>query len=292
MTAIFKVILAMIFFITIPAAAQASPAEYQIYTAGGQKIISEDLGRIIDKYDVIIFGEYHDHALLHRLEAGLLHSAYARQNKLAVSLEMFERDVQSQLNGYLAGELTETEFLDRSRPWKNYRDAYRPLVEFAKTHSLPVIAANIPRTMAAHYARTGSLKGIEPEMAVYLPQLHSAPEGEYRRNFMAYMSSGQMPVTKDKLEDYYKAQCLKDDTMAESIAGFIRHNPGYKVIHYQGDFHSRQRLGVAEKLQLLQPELKVAVITPVYAGDLSDLPDLLRQHRQAGDVIIFLKQAV
>lgn len=289
MRGMLNVILAVILVMAIPAAAAAGP-DVRIYTAGGRELERGQLAEVLDPYEVIIFGEYHDNDVLHQLEYGLLQNVFARDNKLAVSLEMFERDVQGQLDSYLAGRLTEVEFLDKSRPWKNYRQAYRPLVEFAKAQALPVLAANIPRQAAAHYAQTGSLAGVGAELAVYLPQLHSAPDGEYRRRFMALMGSGQMPVRAEDLDRYYKAQCLKDDTMAESIADFLRQRPDYKLIHYQGDFHSRQRLGVVEKLQMLRPELKVAVITPVYTENPADLANLPPRYRNAGDIIIFLQQ--
>ncbi|QDR78992.1 ChaN family lipoprotein [Sporomusa termitida] len=272
--------------------AHAGQAACQIYTAGGQQVTGEALAALINHYDVLAFGEYHDDAVLHALELELLQQAFKKQPQLAISLEMFERDVQEYLDEYLSGRITEQEFLARSRPWKNYQEAYRPLVEFAGVNSLPVIAANIPRALAAQYAQTGSLADVPAAAGRYLPQVHLAPAGEYRQRFMAYMTEAatraRMPVAPDKLDNYYKAQCLKDDTMAESIVNFLQLHPDFKIIHYQGDFHSRGRLGVVEKLQLLNPALKVAVITPVYTTNREELPELLVQYRNAGDILVFL----
>lgn len=291
---IIKYIVAVILLLTMPNAVQAAQADYRIYTAAGEETTVEAMAGLIQQYDVLVFGEYHDNAVLHALELELLQRTFAHQPGLAVSLEMFERDVQGHLDDYLAGQITEQEFLAKSRPWNNYQEAYRPLVAFAGVNSLPVIAANIPRTLAAQYAKTGSLTQIAPEMTGYLPQLHLTPDGEYRERFFAQMTemgkTGTMPVSPDKLENYYRAQCLKDDTMAESIANYRQAHPEYKIIHYQGDFHSKWRLGVVEKLQLLQPDLRIAVITPVYLEDSADIPDLLKQHQQAGDWIVFVRR--
>jgi uncharacterized iron-regulated protein len=293
---VFTLIMAVMLLLAMSNGVQAGQAAYQIYTAGGQQVTDKALAGLINQYDVIIFGEYHDNAVLHTMESELLKNAFAQQPKLAVSLEMFERDVQRQLDDYLSGEISEQEFLGKSRPWKNYQAAYRPLVEFARGHSLPVIAANIPRSLAAQYAREGSLAAMPAGLAGYLPQVHLAPAGEYRQMFMAYMidnmNTAKMPVSRDKLEDYYKAQCLKDDTMAESIAKYHQLRPDYKIIHYQGEFHSRERLGVVEKLQLLKPALKVAVIAPVYIENFAELPDLLTQYQNIGDIIIFLSREI
>jgi hypothetical protein len=61
----------------------------------------------------------------------------------------------------------------------------------------------------------------------------------------------------------FAAQCLKDDTMAESIFYFLQSHPKTQVIHYNGDFHSAAHLGTAEKLARLNPQLKIAVISPI-----------------------------
>lgn len=291
-TGMIAFLLAVAFLQTVPGKAQSLPGGCLIYTAAGQPVTYQGLAQLINRYDVIVFGEYHDNALLHQLEFQLLQAAFGRQPKLAVSLEMFERDVQSRLDDYLAGRSPEEEFLSLVRPWPNYRTDYRPLVEFAKANSLPVIAANIPRALAARYARTGELAGLTVEESAYLPQVHLAPPGQYRERFMDYLKgerASAMPVGDDKLENYYKAQCLKDDTMAESIADFHQRQPDYKIIHYQGDFHSRYRLGVVEKLQLLDPALRIAVITPVYVKDFGNLPKLLAEQGAAGDIVVILQ---
>ena len=63
------------------------------------------------------------------------------QGNLALSLEMFDRDVQPVLDEYLKDLIRERNFLKDARPWNNYDD-YKPLFDFAKAHQLNVICAN------------------------------------------------------------------------------------------------------------------------------------------------------
>ena len=72
-----------------------------------------------------------------------------------LSLEMFERDVQPSLDAYLAGTMPEEEFLKGARAVAALCDRLRPLVEFAKAHKLAVVAANVPRRIAADVAKVG-----------------------------------------------------------------------------------------------------------------------------------------
>ena len=110
--------------------------------------------------DVVLVGEQHDDPNTHRLETAILDGLQRRGVSATVSLEMFERDVQEQLDGYLSGKLGEEAFLAESRPWPRYTTDYKPLVEFAKAHGWGVIAANVPRRHASAVAKSG-LAAIE-----------------------------------------------------------------------------------------------------------------------------------
>lgn len=106
----------------------------------------------------------------------------------------------------------------------------------------------------------------------------------------ANAQQGKMNISHKNMRNYYKAQCLKDDAMAESIVEYKQIHSFHTVIHYNGDFHSRYHLGMAEKSHLLNPELKIAVITPVYVDNFRDLPEMIVQYQKDGDILIFLQK--
>lgn len=266
-------------------------------TVSGQKVSLNQLSERFSDYHIMIFGEYHDNTDLHHVEAEFLFASYNRNPQLTVSLEMFERDSQIELERYLAGEISEFTFLAQSRPWNNYVSDYRPLVEFAKDKGLPVVAANIPHSIATMYVRQGSLDDVNEPMKQYLPAVHRVLEGEYKQRFFAQMQEisakrDGMKVLSEQTEAFYRAQCLKDDTMAESIVMSYRQHPGRKIIHYQGDFHSRFRLGIVGKLQALEPSLKILVITPVNVADFTDLSVKAKSFQADGDIVVFVKQDI
>ncbi|MDA8593039.1 ChaN family lipoprotein [Planctomycetota bacterium] len=65
------------------------------------------------------------------------------------------------------------------------------------------------------------------------------------------------------MDRFFAAQCIKDDTMAESIARRIACDPGDPpvVIHWNGRFHSDYGLGTVERLRSRQPDLNIAVVS-------------------------------
>src|SRR5256885_11516723 len=82
--------------------------------------------------DAVFVGEQHDDPNTHRLELAIVEGLTRRGVPVAVAMEMFERDVQEQVDKYAAGTITEAQFLKDARPWPRYATDYRPILEFAK----------------------------------------------------------------------------------------------------------------------------------------------------------------
>lgn len=249
----------------------------------GKELTVAQLAQKLAKYDVVFFGEYHDQSEIHKSEIDLLEALHKiKGEKLVLSMEMFEVDNQEKLDSFLAGQLNEADFMATSRPWPNYQTDYAPLVNFAKEQNMPVVAANVPRFLAAHVAKNNaSAAGIEEQYKKWLPKATYAPEGAYKDKFYAQMSSPAAPMKMppQRLAAVYAAQCLKDDKMAESIAAFADAHQNMQILHINGCFHSDAHLGTAQKLEALRPELKVAVITPLERKQKGEKP--------AGDFVVW-----
>lgn len=249
------------------------------------EMMAADLSRA----DVVLVGEEHFDPNTHKLEAALLAALTRRNVPVTVSLEMFERDVQGLLDDYLRGAVTEPSFLAGSRPWKNYETDYRPLVEMARAFKWPVLASNVPRRIAQEVARGGEAalaRTPEADKALYARELQ-CPRDTYFDRFAGTMSAHPVPGQDAKAAEettvrYYWAQCVKDETMAESIAAVFAANgvrPGV-VVHYNGAFHSDFQMGAAERVRRRLPGRRVVTLTIVPVTDIDAAapasPDLTR----------------
>ena len=216
--------------------------------------------KMLQEYDVIFLGEQHDSPTDHQAELDLLTGFYSLDPNLTLVMEMFERDVQEVLDAYLQGKISEAAFLEQSRPWPNYQEDYRPLIEFSKSKGISVIAANVPRRAAAAVARANK---ISPEVlgtdSIYLPEKQPFNSRKYYELFKATVAD--MPpaigsMGQHKQQALYKAQMLKDAVMAASLVGFLdRH-----ILFYCGHFHSDYHLGIPYQLKKTHPDLKIAII--------------------------------
>lgn len=220
--------------------------------------------------DVVFLGELHDNGPGHAAQLALTRALVDLRPDPSpiISLEMFERDAQPELDLYLAGAIDEEKFLETARAWPNYDAHYRPVIELAKAEGLRVLAANCYRPIAARVARRGLLAGVGDPWAA---DSVDTSKGEYRRRFDEVMGAGH-DVSEETLDNIYAAQCIKDATMAESIAEALEPHADTGaisplVIHWNGRFHSDYGLGTVERLKRRRPDLNVAVVSMVATSD-------------------------
>lgn len=229
-----------------------------VETKTGAIVGLDQMARELSRCDVVFLGEEHDNDVGHELQLELTRRLVDLRPNASLSFEMIERDAQGGLDRWLAGLISEEQFLSETKSWPNYREHYRPLVLLAKDRGLPVIAANVPRPLASRVSR-GGLAAVHGEE--FAPREVLATPGEYRGRFAQAM--GKPPETDEPgLSLWFLAQCSKDEAMAESIeVGLCRPPAGRLVIHYCGYFHSDFRLGTVERLLRRQPSLVVGVVT-------------------------------
>ncbi len=262
----------------------------------------------LSRSDVVFVGEQHNDPATHRLERAILEGLARRRGNILVALEMFERDVQSSLDDYLAGRLSEEEFLSNSRPWPSYMTDYRPLVELARFRNWRVIASNVPRRYASQVSKQGmeAIDAVPATERKLIAAQFQCPFDDYYKRFSQAMGahpghgdegkekeSGERDEQKDEqramIERFYYAQCIKDETMAESIAHQFNEpeNGSQKplVVHFNGTFHSDYRLGAAARTNRRIPQSKIKVVTIVPLDNLDVIqPD---EYRKRGDYVIF-----
>lgn len=239
------------------------------------EMMEADLARA----DVVLLGEQHDDANTHRLEMAVLEGLARRRVPVTLSLEMFERDVQPSLDTYVAGTTAEDEFLKGARAWPRYATDYRPLVEFAKSQRWPVVAANVPRRIATEVARTGrpavdSMATADRSFAAADLQCpHDAYFDRFTKQMGDHPAGAARAESDSRTERYYWAQCVKDETMAESIAAAFAKQEGRPgvIVHVTGAFHSDFGEGTGERVRRRLSGRRVSIVSIMPVDSLDGL---------------------
>jgi uncharacterized iron-regulated protein len=248
-----------------------SDSMYRSFDGKGNPVTLDEIVKRMAENDAVFLGEEHDDAVSHAIEAELFRravGAYSPNRRVALSLEMFERDVQVVIDEYLHSLISENHFLLSSRPWPNYKTDYRPLVELAKERHLDVVAANAPRRYVNMVSRGGrdSLNGLSKQAKTWIAPLpYPDPSSAYADKFRKLMGSSGDPNAQNAQAVF--SQALWDATMANSVANYLKSNKDALVIHLNGGFHSESRLGTVEQLLNYRPKIRVMVVTIRSAED-------------------------
>jgi uncharacterized iron-regulated protein len=307
---------------------------FRVFTSDGEPASLEAIVRSMAGVDAVFIGETHTDPVGHWIQAELLRQALesaktggesGRIRPVALSLEMFERDVQGIVDEYLRDLITESQFKDDARPWKYYDEDYRPMVELAKEAGIPVIAANAPRRYVNRVTRLGTdaLNDLPPRARSYLPPLpYPQPTERYRGEWLALMADMPMerqceppagetaeqghPVVDPHadepapaaapmhmasfMENGLQAQALWDASMAHAVTTHLESSPGALVLHMVGGFHVENFTGIPEQVQHYRPGTRSMVVSMEITDDFSAFdPD---EHAGHGDFVILTDRSL
>lgn len=270
-------------FFSAGLSAQNITMNYKIYDIKKQKVISvDDIITGMSKADILFFGEEHNDSIGHYLEAEIFKKLSEKfPQKTALTLEMFHTDIQPVVDEYLAGLISEKNFIKEGRAWPNYKD-YRPLVEYAKAHHINVIGANAATRYSNAVTRDGleALKSFPKNSSAFLPPLPiDTATGRYNEKFTDLLGGHSMGSMK-----VYQTQNFWDATMAWSIAKLAKANKGIKILQINGRFHSDEKLGTLAQLQKYAPKLQILNISS-FSDESFENPDW-DKFKNLGDYII------
>ncbi len=125
---------------------------------GRGEISNVDIVANAAKNSVVLLGETHVNMEHHRWQLQTLAALYAVRPDMVIGFEMFPRRVQSVLDQWVAGELTEKEFLTAVQwgiVWNTDANLYLPLFHFARMNRIPMYALNIETRLRQQVTEKG-----------------------------------------------------------------------------------------------------------------------------------------
>jgi uncharacterized iron-regulated protein len=233
-------------------------------TAGAAPVTLHEVLQNAGTRRVVLLGESHESAEHHRWQLHTIAALHARRPALALAFEMFPRSVQAVLDAWVAGELGEIEFLERSRwveVWGYEAALYLPLFHFARMHRIPMLALNVERELVRRIGREGFdavpealREGVgrpEPAGREYLEELHAA--------YLQHGAKTSSGVDDPAFARFVAGQQTWDRAMAEAIRQGLERHPGRQVVAMMGRGHTGpgavphqlRALGIADSLVFL-----------------------------------------
>lgn len=244
------------------AESQCVPIASWVDTKTKKQISAEDVIKKAVGKKVILLGEDHDSAEHHRWQLSMIAQAYAMNPKMAIGFEMFPRAVQPILDDWVAGELSESELLKKTK-WNqvwNYNPAYyMPMFHFARMNRIPMYALNIPREYISEVAENGwdALSDNTKEMigkpapatADYRAMMseiyiqHQPQGGEY--------SMENIANAEPEVSYFIQGQLAWDRAMAGAIETALKREDVSMFVGVMGAGHIIPEMGVPYQLSSL-----------------------------------------
>ncbi len=212
-----------------------------------------ELDGLIDQLadDRIVFvGETHDRYEDHLNQLAIIRGLHQRGKPVAIGMEFFQQPFQDQLDAYVAGDLSEVELLRETQYFERWRfdyRLYRPILNYAREHGLPLIALNLPREITDKVG-DGGIASLSPEEAALIPQEIERDAPDYRAHLEAIFA--MHPKSEDAaFEHFLEVQLLWDEGMAERAARWLQENPDSQLIVLAGSGHLEYGRGIPARLQ-------------------------------------------
>ncbi|MFN3884305.1 MAG: ChaN family lipoprotein [Rhodocyclaceae bacterium] len=230
---------------------------------GAQPVAFPALLDQLARQQVVLLGEAHDSAEDHRWQLHTLAQLYGRQPKMAIGFEMFPRRVQPVLDEWVAGQLSEAEFLRKvewDKVWGFDARDYLPLFHFARMNRIPMLALNVERSLIDAVGKQGWENVPEAQReGVGKP----APASEaYRQALKAVFDHHPAKARGEAaFPRFVEGQLVWDRAMAERMAAHLAKAPEALVVGIMGAGHVRNGHGVIHQLKALGIERSGILLT-------------------------------
>lgn len=215
---------------------------------------------------VVLLGESHDIAEIHRWQLHVTAFLHMLRPEMAVGFEMFPRRAQGVLDAWVDGELDTATFLERSewrQVWGFDSELYLPLFHFCRQQRVKMLALNCHRPLVSRVGQFGwdaipmeERDGMTP--AAPATQAYRAHLEKLMGSFGAERLAGAPSPVSDR---FLRAQQTWDRAFACGIAEHLAAAPDDLVIGIIGRGHLEYGHGTPYQLRDLGID-DVAVLLP------------------------------
>jgi uncharacterized iron-regulated protein len=194
---------------------------------------------------VVYIGEKHTSAAHHAMQLRVVRALHSLDPHMAVGMEMFDRTYQAVLDQWTAGSLDVDEFLRRTHWYANWRfdfSLYHDILLYAKSHRIRLAALNLPSNIPPKI-RVGGIEHLSAYEKEFLPEQVDTAVSAHRE--FAQQVFGMHDFKSGvKFEDFYLAQCVWEDVMAESVATLLGAD---RMVVMAGNGHIQFKYGIPER---------------------------------------------
>ncbi len=219
-----------------------------VHLPTGTSLTQTELFSLLANERIVYVGEGHDNIYDHQVELEVIKNLYQRfPERLAVGFEMLAHVNQEKVDSWLAGELSEDDFIrlfagDWSMAAYVY---YQEIFAFLKSSRIPVRALNVSR-----HEKMGFMR--EMKSSADKNRLKDPPkllEDVYQEKALRAMFAGHIEGHGD-INLFLRVHQLWEETMADNIAAYLESpsGDGRLLVVIAGGFHVTHGYGLPRRV--------------------------------------------
>ena len=217
-----------------------------IISGNSEKTVSfDEMMGDLNHHQMIFVGEKHAIQAQHANQLEIIKTVFKHNPSMVVGMEMFDRSYQPVLDLWSAGVLDEETFLRKVHWYANWRydfALYKDILLFIKNSKIKIVALNIPFHITSRI-RVGGIENLSDADKSYLPKeidtQNTAHRDYVEKAFNQHQFNGNV-----KFDDFYMAQCVWDEIMAESVASNLGNK---KIVVLAGNGHIQYKYGIPDR---------------------------------------------
>jgi uncharacterized iron-regulated protein len=213
---------------------------------------------------VVFIGEDHERYDQHLSQLEIIRGLHMEApDHWAIGVEYFQRSFQPYLDAYVAGTISEREFLIKTEYFErwgyDYR-LYRSIFRYAREQRIPLVALNAERELTDEVEKVG-LAGLSPANRSRLPQQIEQPDTNYRGRLREAFEEHPGAASGD-FDRFVQVQSVWDETMAQTAAEYLAAHPDKAMIVLAGSGHIAFGSGIPSPVKRRLADAQIAILLP------------------------------
>jgi uncharacterized iron-regulated protein len=195
---------------------------------------------------IVYVGEKHNKPADHEIQLKMIKAIFKEHPNLSIGMEMFDYTYQPVLDFWSEGKLDQETFLKNTHWYANWKfdfDLYGDLLNYTKENRIKLVGLNIPFHIPPKIA-IGGIESLLEDEKKYLPQKIDTSNPEHREYVKKIFNLHHVRGIND-FQNFYAAQCVWEEAMAESIARNLNGNP---MIVLVGNGHIVKKFGIPDRV--------------------------------------------
>ena len=236
----------------------------------GQTVSFESMMADLKSVQVIYAGEKHTNPEHHEIQLRIIKEIYKDFPDMMVGMEMFARPYQPVLDEWSKGKLDESTFLKQVHWYANWKydfALYRKILTFIKDKRIQMVGLNVPFHIPSKIA-VGGIETLLKDDQKYLPEKIDTSITAHREYLKGVFEHHHLKGRQD-FENFYMAQCVWEDAMAETIAENLKQS---KMVVLAGNGHIYRKFGIPQRA-FNRTDRSFRTLYPVTVGGNAQLID-------------------